>query len=61
MQAGGTYKELSGQHLPCQAGQATGAKLSVILRAFRELFAYAHKWRQEKQKRIQQMQVLHTP
>ena len=60
-QAGGTYKELSVHHLPRQAGRATGAKLSVILRALRELFAYAHKWRREKQKRIQQAQVLHTP
>jgi hypothetical protein len=60
-QAGGTYKELSVQHLPRQAGHATGAKLSVILRAFRELFAYSYKWRREKQKRIQQAQVLHKP
>ena len=60
-QAGGTYKELGVQHLPRQAGRATGAKLSVILRAFRELFSYAHKWRREKQQRIQQAQMLHTP
>jgi glycosyltransferase involved in cell wall biosynthesis len=60
-QAGGTYKELSVHHLPRQAGRATGAKLSVILRAFRELFAYSHKWRREKQKGMQQAQVLHTP
>jgi hypothetical protein len=31
-QAGGTYKGLSVHHLPRQAGRATGAKLSVILR-----------------------------
>jgi len=60
-QAGGTYKELSVHHLPRQAGRATGAKLSVILRAFRELFAYAHKWRREEQQKIQQAQMLHTP
>jgi len=48
-------------HLPRQAGRATGASLSVILRAFRELFAYAYKWRREKQRRIQQAQMLHTP
>jgi len=48
-------------HLPRQAGRATGAKLRVILRAFRELFAYAYKWRREKQQRIQQAQMLHTP
>ncbi len=60
-QAGGTYKELGVHHLPRQAGRATGAKLSVILRAFRELFAYAYKWRREKQQRIQQAQMLHKP
>ncbi len=60
-QAGGTYQELSVHHLPRQAGRATGASLSVILRAFRELFAYAHKWRREKQQKIQQAQMLHTP
>ena len=60
-QAGGTYKELGVHHLPRQAGRATGAKLSVILRAFRELFAYAYKWRREKQQRMQQAQMLHKP
>jgi len=60
-QAGGTYKELGVQHLPRQAGRATGASLSVILRAFRELFAYTYKWRREKQQRMQQAQGLHTP
>jgi len=60
-QAGGTYKELGVQHLPRQAGRATGASLSVILRAFRELFSYAYKWRREKQQRMQQAQMLHKP
>jgi hypothetical protein len=55
-QAGGPYQELSVHHLPRQAGRATGASVSVILRAFRELFAYAHKWRREEQQRIQQAQ-----
>jgi hypothetical protein len=59
-QAGGTYKELGVHHLPRQAGRATGAKLSIILRAFRELFAYALKWRREEQQKIQ-AQELHTP
>ena len=59
--AGCTYREVGVQHLPRRGGRATGAKLSVIFRAFRELFAYAHKWRREEQKRIQQAQVLHTP
>lgn len=36
-------------HLPRRAGRATGAKLSVIVRAFRELFTYAHKWKREMQ------------
>ncbi len=60
-QAGGTYKELGVHHLPRQAGRATGASLSVILRAFRELFASAYKWRREKQQRVQQAQMLHKP
>jgi glycosyltransferase involved in cell wall biosynthesis len=58
-QAGGTYKELAVHHLPRQAGRATGAKLSVILRALRELFVYAHQRRCAEQKRIQQVQGLH--
>jgi len=57
-QAGGTYKELGVHHLPRQAGRATGAKLSVILRAFRELFAYAYKWRRERRQGIRQAQML---
>jgi glycosyltransferase involved in cell wall biosynthesis len=31
-------------HYPRRAGQQTGAKLSVIARAFKELFLYAGKW-----------------
>ncbi|GAC1461796.1 MAG: hypothetical protein PVSMB2_24790 [Ktedonobacteraceae bacterium] len=37
------------QHLPRRGGRATGANLSVITRAFRELFVYARKWHQEEQ------------
>ena len=59
-QAGGIYKELSVHHLPRQAGRATGAKPSVILRAFRELFTYAYKSRREKQQRMQQAPMLHS-
>jgi hypothetical protein len=59
--AGGTYKELGVQHLPRQAGCATGAKLSVILRAFRELFAYSYKRQREEQKKAKPLQALHTP
>src|SRR5438270_1527639 len=48
--AGNTYTQLGVRHLPRHGGRATGAKLSVILRAFRELFVYAIKWhREEKQ------------
>jgi glycosyltransferase involved in cell wall biosynthesis len=38
--SGCTYKELGVHHLPRKAGIATGANLSVILRAFRELFKF---------------------
>ncbi len=58
--AGCTYREVGVQHLPRRGGRATGARLSVILRAFRELFSFAHKWRREKQKRMHQAQMLHT-
>jgi putative flippase GtrA len=47
--AGYTSTEVGVQHLPRRAGKATGAKLSVILRALREMFVYAEKWRQEEQ------------
>ena len=46
--AGYTYTEIGVRHLPRQAGRATGAKLSVIVRAFRELAFYARKWRREE-------------
>jgi glycosyltransferase involved in cell wall biosynthesis len=52
--AGCSYKEVGVIHLPRLYGQATGAKLSVILRAFRELFVSAREWsREEKQLTIQ--------
>lgn len=43
--AGYTYTEVGVHHLPRNGGKATGAKPIVILRAFRELFTYAWKWR----------------
>ena len=46
--AGYTYTEVGVQHLPRKAGKATGARLSVILRALRELFVYASKWYAEE-------------
>jgi glycosyltransferase involved in cell wall biosynthesis len=42
------YKEIGVHHFPRRAGKATGAKPSVILRAFKELFSYASKWRDEE-------------
>ena len=47
--AGYTSTEVGVQHLPRRAGKATGAKLSVIFRALRELFIYAEQWRKEEQ------------
>lgn len=46
--AGYTYTEVGVQHLPRRAGKATGAKPTVILRALRELFLCAEKWRKEE-------------
>ena len=51
-QAGCTYKEIGVHHLPRHGGKATGAKLRVIIRAFRELFLFARKWKQEQQQLI---------
>jgi putative flippase GtrA len=48
-QAGCSYQEIGVQHLPRLHGRATGARLSVILRAFRELFVSAREWRREEQ------------
>jgi putative flippase GtrA len=45
--AGFTYAQVGVRHLPRKGGQATGAKLAVILRALRELFFYAWKWHHE--------------
>ena len=49
-QAGCTYKEIGVNHLPRLHGRATGARLSVILRAFRELFTYAREWHRQEQR-----------
>lgn len=46
--AGYSYTQVGVRHLPRLGGQATGAKPSVILRAFRELFIYALKWNREE-------------
>jgi len=47
--AGYTYTQVGVRHLPRRGGRATGAKLSVIVRAFRELFVFARKWNREEQ------------
>ena len=46
--SGRTSIEVGVRHLPRRAGSATGAKLSVILRALREMFVYARKWYSEE-------------
>ena len=46
--SGMTWKEIGVRHLPRRTGKATGARLSVILRAFLELAHYARKWHQEE-------------
>lgn len=47
-QAGYTYTEVGVHHLPRRGGSATGARPAVIMRAFRELFVFALKWRLQK-------------
>jgi hypothetical protein len=54
--AGHTLAQLGVQHHPRQGGRATGAKLSVIARAFRELLYYAWKWHREEQKAVRKLQ-----
>jgi len=49
--SGLTYTQIGVHHLPRRSGRATGAKLSVILRALRELFFYAWKWRSEERRK----------
>jgi glycosyltransferase involved in cell wall biosynthesis len=46
--AGNTYTQVGVRHLPRHGGRPTGAKPSVILRAFRELLIYAIKWHREE-------------
>lgn len=48
---GRTYTEVGVKHLPREVGQATGAKPQVILRALKELFIFARKWKQEERAR----------
>lgn len=53
--AGYSFKEIGVHHLPRRTGQATGAHPRVILRAFKELFYYAGKWRQQDKKRLERV------
>jgi putative flippase GtrA len=55
--AGYTYREVGVHHLPRQGGRATGANPRVIVRAFRELFISARKWRREEQAHAQHISV----
>ncbi len=55
---GYTYTEVGVQHLPRRSGRATGAKLSVITRAFRELFFYAQKWHHEEQQEAKKSGIM---
>jgi hypothetical protein len=49
-----TYREVDVHHLRRRGGRATGANLSVIVRAFRELFIFAREWRREENVHAQQ-------
>ncbi len=53
--AGYTYTQLGVHHLPRRGGRATGAKPTVIARAFRELFTYAWKWHAEERRAKQRV------
>jgi glycosyltransferase involved in cell wall biosynthesis len=45
---GARFMELPVHHMPRLSGKATGARISVILRAFGELFKCAYRWRIQK-------------
>ena len=44
---GYTYTQVGVRHLPRRSGQATGARLSVIVQALQELLTYSWKWHRE--------------
>jgi len=52
VRAGYRFTQVPVKHLPREAGKATGAQLSVIARAFRELFFYAARWHKEEQQAL---------
>jgi len=60
IRAGYHYTQIPVKHLPREAGKATGAKLSVIARAFKELFFCARKWHKEEQQALLAAMVRET-
>src|SRR5579872_2665791 len=56
--AGYSYTQVGVHHLPRRGGKATGAKPSVILRAFRELFVFAWKWHHEEKRNGREQEKL---
>src|SRR5439155_13559721 len=56
---GNTYTQLGVRHLPRHGVRATGAKLSVIIRAFHEMFVFAWKWHREEKKEEREQEKLH--
>jgi glycosyltransferase involved in cell wall biosynthesis len=57
--AGNTYTQVGVRHLPRRGGRATGAKPSVIMRAFRELFVFAWKWHRREKREEREQERLH--
>ena len=47
-----TRREVGVPHLPRQGGRATGARPRVIIRALRDLFVYARRWRRAEKARV---------
>ena len=45
-----TFAQAGVRHLPRRSGRATGAKISVIIRALKELTFYARKWYLEERR-----------
>jgi glycosyltransferase involved in cell wall biosynthesis len=57
--AGYIYTQVGVRHLPRRGGRATGARLSVIMRAFRELFVFAWKWHRQEKREEREQERLH--
>jgi putative flippase GtrA len=54
---GYSYREVGVHHLPRRGGRATGANPRVIVRAFRELFISARKWRREEREHARRILI----